>query len=169
MQGQKRISGLYSIPHRLSLPSTPGHRILFTAPDGVGDYRTRRYDFTAYIGDTEPSPESTTSVEHLTQAPSGTFEPRPKCQYPGEIGWNVEEHLYLNRANLLSDMQIKRKEFRQASEDRVTHRYQNPWYPSKQDLQQQEVKYVPGQAQHQNYNRSGEMSASAKTSGGHRT
>ncbi|KAJ1216156.1 hypothetical protein NDU88_003762 [Pleurodeles waltl] len=170
MPGQKRAVAVSAVPRRFTLPSTPGQRILCTAPDGVGDYRTRRYDFTAYIGETEPSPESTTSVEHLTRAAPGTFVPRYKYQYPGEVGWSVDEYLYLNRANLLSDMQIKRKEFRQACEDRVTHRYQNPWYPSKPDLQKQEVRRESVHAQplaNENYSRGRETSVSAagKTGG----
>ncbi|XP_069487445.1 protein SPMIP2 [Ambystoma mexicanum] len=138
---RERVSIVDALPPRLLAQSIPGQRILYTDPDGAGDYKTRQYDFTSYIGDKEPSRESTTDVRHLNRAAPGTFAPRYKHEYPREIGWSLQEHeRHLNRDNLLSGMQIQLQEFRQASEDRVTHKYQTPWYPTQEEAHAQSAR-----------------------------
>ncbi|KAM4809647.1 protein SPMIP2 isoform 2-T2 [Rhinophrynus dorsalis] len=103
--------------------------MLYTGPDYVRDYRTKLPDFTGYIGEVLPSAEQTSEVKYLCRAAPGTPPPIPKDLYVRGIGWGVSAFSYLNRRQLLSNYQIKRGDFRQASEEKVTHRYQNPWTP----------------------------------------
>ncbi|XP_040188345.1 uncharacterized protein C4orf45 homolog [Rana temporaria] len=106
-----------------------GKRMLYTGPDYVRDYRPKLPDFTQYVGERMPSHESTSEVKYLCRAPPGTPAPLPKARYVGGIGWGVSEFTCLNRSQLCSSYQIKEGEFRRACEDKVTHRFQNPWHP----------------------------------------
>ncbi|XP_064418055.1 protein SPMIP2 isoform X1 [Latimeria chalumnae] len=106
---------------------TVGQRMLFTGPDGIGDYRTNYVDFKQYIGEKKSSSEITGDLEYLYRAAPETLTPLPKFCYVGEIGWGVVEYSMLNRLTLSSGFQIKSGEFRQRCEDTVTHKYQNPW------------------------------------------
>ncbi|XP_066573902.1 protein SPMIP2 isoform X1 [Amia ocellicauda] len=96
-------------------------------PDGVQDYRPRAVDFPHYIGEGSLSGERTSDLSYLQRAAPGTPAPGAKHDYVGGVGWGVMEHSELNSRALQSNMQIKLGEFRQACEDKVTHRYQNPW------------------------------------------
>ncbi|XP_066573903.1 protein SPMIP2 isoform X2 [Amia ocellicauda] len=95
-------------------------------PDGVQDYRPRAVDFPHYIGEGSLSGERTSDLSYLQRAAPGTPAPGAKHDYVGGVGWGVMEHSELNSRALQSNMQIKLGEFRQACEDKVTHRYQNP-------------------------------------------
>ncbi|XP_053556811.1 uncharacterized protein C4orf45 homolog [Bombina bombina] len=106
-----------------------GKRMLYTGPDYVRDYRTKLPDFTMYIGETMPSPESTSDVKYLCRAAPGTPHPLYKNLYVGGIGWGVSQFSFLNRRQLLSNHQIKLGEFRKSCEDKRTHIYQSPWSP----------------------------------------
>ncbi|XP_044875417.1 uncharacterized protein C4orf45 homolog isoform X2 [Mauremys mutica] len=107
-----------------------GKRMIFTGPDAIRDYRTKLPEYTRYIGATTPAQGATSDLEYLWRTAPWTTSILPhKHSYPGQIGWGVTEFSYLNRGNLLSGMQIKTGEFRQAAEDEITHRYQNPWQP----------------------------------------
>uniref|UniRef100_A0A8C4W319 Sperm microtubule inner protein 2 n=1 Tax=Gopherus evgoodei TaxID=1825980 RepID=A0A8C4W319_9SAUR len=87
-------------------------------------------EYIRYIGATTPAQGATSDLEYLWRTAPWTTSILPhKHSYPGQIGWGVTEFSYLNRGNLLSGMQIKTGEFRQAAEDEITHRYQNPWQP----------------------------------------
>ncbi|XP_043369182.1 uncharacterized protein C4orf45 homolog [Dermochelys coriacea] len=107
-----------------------GKRMIFTGPDAIRDYRTKLPENPRYIGATTPAQGATSDLEYLWRTAPWTTSILPhKHSYPGQIGWGVTEFSYLNRGNLLSGMQIKTGEFRQAAEDEITHRYQNPWQP----------------------------------------
>ncbi|XP_050802631.1 uncharacterized protein C4orf45 homolog isoform X2 [Gopherus flavomarginatus] len=107
-----------------------GKRMIFTGPDAIRDYRTKLPEYIRYIGATTPAQGATSDLEYLWRTAPWTTSILPhKHSYPGQIGWGVTEFSYLNRGNLLSGMQIKTGEFRQAAEDEITHRYQNPWQP----------------------------------------
>ncbi|KAM5191484.1 protein SPMIP2 [Mantella aurantiaca] len=106
-----------------------GKRMLYTGPDYIRDYRPKFPDCTRYVGEQMPSLESTSEVNYLCRAAPGTPAPLPKEGYVGGIGWGVSEFTFLNRNQLSSNYQIKVGEFRRACEDKVTHRYQNPWHP----------------------------------------
>ncbi|XP_075786256.1 protein SPMIP2 isoform X2 [Pelodiscus sinensis] len=107
-----------------------GKRMIFTGPDAICDYRTKFPEYTRYIGATTPAQGATGDVEYLWRTAPWTTSILPhKRSYPGQIGWGVREFSYLNRGNMFSGNQIKTGEFRQAAEDEITHRYQNPWQP----------------------------------------
>ncbi|KAG7328894.1 hypothetical protein KOW79_007068 [Hemibagrus wyckioides] len=95
-----------------------GQRILFTGPDGIGNYRVRLCDFPHSIG--ALSSEATGDLNYL-------FRPAPRAPawlskhcYVGGVGWGIEHGLRLNTRSLLSNTQIKRSEFRSAMEDRIS-------------------------------------------------
>ncbi|XP_077999339.1 uncharacterized protein LOC144452171 [Glandiceps talaboti] len=104
--------------------------VLFTGPDGIGDYRVQVVTHDRQVGIGTMSRESSSEAQYLLRAAPGTPHPRPKSRRVGEIGWGVP--WYADRQLLGTDMQIKTGEFRQAAEDRHTHLYQNPWYPPPQ-------------------------------------
>ncbi|XP_066429676.1 protein SPMIP2 [Eleutherodactylus coqui] len=110
-------------------PHDTGKRMLYTGPDYMRDYRPKLPDYTRYIGEGMPSAESTSDVDYLCRAPPNTPAPLPKDYYVGGIGWGVSEFSFLNRSQLCSNHQIKIGEFRRDCEDKITHRYQNPWHP----------------------------------------
>uniref|UniRef100_A0A8C4RSQ6 Uncharacterized protein n=1 Tax=Erpetoichthys calabaricus TaxID=27687 RepID=A0A8C4RSQ6_ERPCA len=100
---------------------------VFSGPDGIGDYKVKRCDFPHSVGVGSKLPEATSELSYLCRAAPGTPTPMPKQCYVGGVGWGVEDFYMLNMRTLNSNMQLKRAEFRQETEDRVTHRYQNPW------------------------------------------
>ncbi|XP_070545047.1 protein SPMIP2-like [Ptychodera flava] len=101
--------------------------VLFTGPDGIGDYRVQVVTNDRYVGIGTMSQEGCSEAKYLYRAAPGTPHPRPRSTRVGEIGWGIP--WYTDRQLLRTGMQIKTGEFRQASEDRHTHLYQNPWYP----------------------------------------
>ncbi|XP_030252113.1 uncharacterized protein C4orf45 isoform X2 [Sparus aurata] len=103
-----------------------GQRMIFTGPDGIGDYRPRSYDFPQYIGvGASSSPEATGDLGYLWRAAPHAPPPPPRQSCVGEVGWCWQYNQLLNSRTLLSNMQIKKTELRTALEDRVTHRFQN--------------------------------------------
>ncbi|CAL8304232.1 unnamed protein product [Arctogadus glacialis] len=100
-----------------------GNRIIFTGPDGVGDYMSRRLD-PRYVGSGTPSQEASGGLEYLTRAPPpapgvpGVWGvPRstpPPCV--GAVGWGWSYSQQLNSTALLSNMQIKKSEMRTGEE-----------------------------------------------------
>ncbi|KFV82478.1 Uncharacterized protein C4orf45, partial [Struthio camelus australis] len=107
-------------------------------PDGIGDYRTRKPEDTHYIGATSPAIEGTSDAYYLWRpAPRTSQASHRRPSLTGEIGWGVRELSQFSRQNLQSGMQIRKGPFRQAAEDKITHRYQNPWQPAPSVLEQQ--------------------------------
>ncbi|XP_019959374.2 protein SPMIP2 [Paralichthys olivaceus] len=102
-----------------------GRRMIFTGPDGIGDYRPRSNYFPWYIGEGASSPEATGDLGYLSRAAPHAPSPRPRQSYVGEVGWGWQYNQLLNSGTLLSNMQIKKTDIRTSSEDRVTHRFQN--------------------------------------------
>ncbi|XP_059577914.1 uncharacterized protein C4orf45 homolog isoform X2 [Alligator mississippiensis] len=96
-------------------------------PDALWDYRTKQPDYTRYIGATSPALEGTSDLDYLLRPSShNPTVPAHRHCYAGEIGWGVKEFSHLGKRNLLSGMQITNGLFRQAAEDKSTHRYQTP-------------------------------------------
>ncbi|XP_074505279.1 protein SPMIP2 [Sebastes fasciatus] len=102
-----------------------GQRMIFTGPDGIGDYRPRSNYFPRYIGAGASSPEATGDLSYLCRAAPHAAPPMPKQSCVGEVGWGWQHNQLLNSGTLLSNMQIKKTELRTALEDRVTHRFQS--------------------------------------------
>nr|XP_020510545.1 uncharacterized protein C4orf45 homolog [Labrus bergylta] len=105
--------------------SQHGQRMIFTGPDGIGDYRPRSNYFPLYIGVGASSPESTGDLGYLCRAAPHAPPPVPRQGYVGEVGWGWQHNQMLNGGTLHSNMQIKKTEFRSALEDKVTQRFQN--------------------------------------------
>ncbi|XP_051276641.1 uncharacterized protein C4orf45 [Dicentrarchus labrax] len=105
--------------------SEHGHRMVFTGPDGIGDYRPRSNYFPRYIGVGTSSPEATGDLSYLCRAAPHAPPPMPRQSCVGEVGWGWQYNQLLNSGTLLSNMQIKKTDIRTALEDRVTHRFQS--------------------------------------------
>lgn len=111
-----------------ALKGTPkSGRVLFTGPDGVRDHSTDVLQPARYIGIGVMSPEGTSELSYLWRASDTTKHPLPKIKFVGEVGWNV--HKMPTRDDLKKKKPLLRGEFRQLSEDRHSHSYQNPWIP----------------------------------------
>ncbi|XP_028272514.1 uncharacterized protein C4orf45 [Parambassis ranga] len=94
-----------------------GQRMLFTGPDGIGDYRPRSNYFPVYIGVGDMSPEATGDLNYLCRAAPDAHPFRPRRSYVGEVGWGWQYNQLLNSGTLLSNMQIKKTELRASLED----------------------------------------------------
>ncbi|XP_053487772.1 uncharacterized protein C4orf45 homolog [Ictalurus furcatus] len=119
-------------------PAQQGQRILFTGPDGIGDYRVRLCDFPHSIGIGALSSGATGDLNYLFRPAPCAPALLPKHFYVGEVGWGIEHGLRLNARTLLSNTQIKRSEFRSAMEDRISQILQNPWKAPECFLDRQE-------------------------------
>ncbi|XP_061582132.1 protein SPMIP2 [Cololabis saira] len=102
-----------------------GQRMLFTGPDGTGDYRPKPHDFSRYVGVGAASPEATGDLSHLLRAAPHAPPPTARQAYVGEVGWGWRYNQLLNNGTLLSNMQIKKTEFRAELEDKATQKFQN--------------------------------------------
>eukprot|EP00112_Aurelia_sp_Birch-Aquarium-sp1_P012885 Seg2716.1 transcript_id=Seg2716.1/GoldUCD/mRNA.D3Y31 product="putative protein C4orf45-like" protein_id=Seg2716.1/GoldUCD/D3Y31 len=105
-------------------PLGKGH-VVFTGPDGNKDHKTTILVPT-YVGQVPAPKEHTGELYYIWRGARTTPHPRPRGFKVGEVGWHAK---FMDRRNLESGHQITLGEFRQALEDRYTHRYQNPWYP----------------------------------------
>ncbi|XP_037531399.1 uncharacterized protein C4orf45 [Nematolebias whitei] len=103
-----------------------GQRMIFTGPDGIGDYRPRSNYFPLYVGVGATSPGATTDLSYLWRAAPHSHPPMPRRRYVGEVGWGWQHNQLLNYDVLLSNTQIKKTEIRVALEDKVTQKFQNP-------------------------------------------
>ncbi|XP_033949400.1 protein SPMIP2 [Pseudochaenichthys georgianus] len=103
----------------------PGQRMIFTGPDGIGDYRPRSNYFLRYIGVGASSAEATGDLRYLCRGATHAPPPMARQGYVGEVGWGLQYNQLLNSGTLLSNMQIKKTELRTALEDRVSHRFQS--------------------------------------------
>uniref|UniRef100_A0A8C6T5Z2 Uncharacterized protein n=1 Tax=Neogobius melanostomus TaxID=47308 RepID=A0A8C6T5Z2_9GOBI len=102
-----------------------GQRIIFTGPDGVGDYRPRLCDFPRYIGEGSVSAEATGDLSYLWRpAPHTPPAHMSRDSYAGGVGWGWHYNQLLNQDVLLSNMQIKKTDIRAAVENAMSQRFQ---------------------------------------------
>ncbi|XP_064388615.1 protein SPMIP2-like [Halichondria panicea] len=110
----------------VSAERKPNGAVLFTGPDGISDFKTH-VEEQFCVGHGSMSPEASSDTKYLCRAATNCPYPPPKTARVGEIGWGVPK--FSDNSLLKSKQQIMLKEFRQASEHRHTHRYQDPYYP----------------------------------------
>ena len=96
--------------------------VLYTGPDGIGDYKTEVKD-QFHIGVGTASTESTLGAGYICRGYSGQPFPINRVKAVGEVGWETSKIPFEKSGN-----RIKLQEFRQAAEDRYTHRYQDPFF-----------------------------------------
>ncbi|XP_054648454.1 uncharacterized protein C4orf45 isoform X2 [Dunckerocampus dactyliophorus] len=87
-----------------------GQRMIFTGPDGIGDYRPRSNHSAQYVGVGSLSPEATGDLTYLWRAAPNTPPPLPKQAYVGEVGWGWQYNQLVNNGALHSGMQIQTEE-----------------------------------------------------------
>ncbi|XP_074530626.1 protein SPMIP2 isoform X2 [Halichoeres trimaculatus] len=102
-----------------------GQRMIFTGPDGIGDYRPRSDYFPRYIGVGASSPGATGDLSYLCRAAPHAAPAAPRQSFVGEVGWGWQYNQLLNRGALQSNMQIKKSDIRTALEDRAAQRFQD--------------------------------------------
>ncbi|PIK36425.1 hypothetical protein BSL78_26741 [Apostichopus japonicus] len=100
---------------------------LFTGPGGVRDYRAHVVTDDRMVGIGTMSPEGTSELRYIWRGATGTPPPKPRSKWVGEIGWFMP---FTDIQNMRTGHQINLATFRHAQEDKYTHRFQEPWYPS---------------------------------------
>ncbi|XP_061643284.1 protein SPMIP2 isoform X2 [Phyllopteryx taeniolatus] len=102
-----------------------GQRMIFTGPDGIGDYRPRRcVSPQQQVGAGPSSPETTGGgLSYLWRAGPHAPPPLPKRARVGEVGWCWQHSAALNAATLRSGMQIRKSVVRMEVENRASHRF----------------------------------------------
>ena len=95
--------------------------VLYTGPDGIGDFKSEVKD-QFHIGVGTASTESTLGAGYICRGYNGQPFPINRGKAVGEVGWET------SKISEKSGNRIKLQEFRQAAEDRYTHRYQNPFF-----------------------------------------
>nr|XP_055034604.1 uncharacterized protein C4orf45 [Misgurnus anguillicaudatus] len=95
-----------------------GQRVLFTGPDGVGDFRPKLDYYPRSIGIGPLPPDATSDLEYLFRAAPQSRPPVPKNCYTGEVGWGLQYSRELNRRTLISTRQNEQGRFHS---DGVTH------------------------------------------------
>ncbi|XP_077156111.1 LOW QUALITY PROTEIN: protein SPMIP2 [Paroedura picta] len=111
-----------------------GKRIIYTGPDGTGDYRSWLPAHTTYVGATSSPKEGTSEAKYLWR-PASHNPPawlKRHCVV-GEIGWGVVDFGYLNRRSIPSSKPIMAEIFPPAEEFEMIQRYTDPgWkrYPA---------------------------------------
>ncbi|XP_049615055.1 protein SPMIP2 [Syngnathus scovelli] len=90
-----------------------GQRIIFTGPDGIGDYRPRF----------NQSPGATSDLSYLWRAAPDAPPPLPKNGYVGEVGWCWQYNSMLNHNTLRSGMQIKKSITRMEVEEQASYKF----------------------------------------------
>ncbi|XP_019742999.1 uncharacterized protein C4orf45 [Hippocampus comes] len=102
--------------------SATGQRIIFTGPDGIGDYRPR-FNQPPYTGVGILTPEASSDLSYLWRAAPHAPPPLPKQAYVGEVGWCWQYSSMLNDSTLRSGKQIRKSVIRMEVEDRAGHKF----------------------------------------------
>ncbi|XP_064440104.1 protein SPMIP2 [Mirounga angustirostris] len=115
-----------------------------SGPDYIKDHLTKVHQHTSYIGEKLPALEKTGDLRYLWRpAPNRSLPAKYKYEYVGEVGWGIPEYDFINQTRLQTGFQIKCGELNQATIDKISHRYQNPWQP-KPDIMDMQGKYSRG-------------------------
>ncbi|KAK2890965.1 hypothetical protein Q8A67_013608 [Cirrhinus molitorella] len=101
--------------------SSSGQRILFTGPDGIGDFRPRLDYFPRSIGIGQLSPDATSDLNYLFRPAPQATPPLPKHGYVGEVGWGLQYSTALKKPTVTHNKQYDLDRFQSAMQDRVTH------------------------------------------------
>ncbi|XP_075239644.1 uncharacterized protein LOC142335163 [Convolutriloba macropyga] len=125
-------------------PPANSGQMLHTGPDGVGDYRSRLYSDTTYIGIGRKGAEASNDISYLF-GPDFVDKPRRKHQRLGEIGCDIRSFIDQlghsekeSRSSSVAAEDIVQNPvrpivhgpFRTAVENNaIFHRFQEPWYP----------------------------------------
>ncbi|XP_052006287.1 uncharacterized protein C4orf45 [Xyrauchen texanus] len=101
--------------------SASGQRILFTGPNGIGDFRPRLDYFPRSTGIGPLSPDATSDLNYLFRSAPSATPPLPKHCYTGGVGWGLQYSNTLNRRTLISSIHNEIDQFHSAGDDGVTH------------------------------------------------
>ncbi|KAM9833158.1 protein SPMIP2-like [Syngnathus typhle] len=99
-----------------------GQRIIFTGPDGFGDYRPRSNQ-SPNVGMGALSPGATSDLSYLWRAAPAAPPPLPKNGYVGEVGWCWQYNSMLNHNTLRSGMQIRKSITRMEVEAQASSKF----------------------------------------------
>ena len=99
--------------------------VLYTGPDGIGDFQVVVKD-QFHIGVGTASTETTLGADYICRGFPGQPFPINRGKAVGEVGWEASKIPKEKHSDAVNRMKLL--EFRQAAEDRYTHRYQNPFF-----------------------------------------
>ncbi|CAD7681146.1 unnamed protein product [Nyctereutes procyonoides] len=119
-----------SVSFREPISTTVGKRMIVTGPDYIKDHVPKVHQHTSYIGEKRPVLEKTGDLRYLWRPASKRSLPaKYKYEYVGEIGWGIPKYDFISKSRLRTGFHIKYGEISQATTDKISHRYQNPWQP----------------------------------------
>ncbi|XP_005629437.1 uncharacterized protein C4orf45 homolog isoform X1 [Canis lupus familiaris] len=119
-----------SVSFREPISTTVGKRMIVTGPDYIKDHVPKVHQHTSYIGEKRPVLEKTGDLRYLWRPASKRSLPaKYKYEYVGEIGWGIPKYDFISKSRLRTGFHIKYGEISQATIDKISHRYQNPWQP----------------------------------------
>ncbi|XP_057705809.1 uncharacterized protein C4orf45 [Corythoichthys intestinalis] len=98
-------------------------QILFTGPNGIGNYRPRRVHSPQYVGPGPWSPEAQSNLAYLWRAAPHAPPPSSKQAFVGEVGWCWQYSAMLNDSTLRSGAQIRKSAIRLEVEDRAKNKF----------------------------------------------
>ncbi|XP_077466429.1 protein SPMIP2 [Stigmatopora argus] len=100
-----------------------GQRIIFTGPNGIGNYRPKRVCSPQFVEMGPWSPVATSNLSYLWRAAPHAPPPLAKQGFVGEVGWCWQYSSALNDSTLRSGMQIRKSEIRLEAEDRAKNKF----------------------------------------------
>ncbi|XP_026555853.1 uncharacterized protein C4orf45 homolog [Pseudonaja textilis] len=102
-----------------------GKRIIYTGPDGIGNYQPKELDYCHYIGSKSPPVEGTSDAKYLWRySPSNPPPWMHRHCFVGEIGWRTKE--FGSQTALPQSKKIMPKLNLPAEEYEIINEYKNP-------------------------------------------
>ncbi|XP_039175305.1 uncharacterized protein C4orf45 homolog [Crotalus tigris] len=104
-----------------------GKRIIYTGPDGTGNYQPKVLDYCHYIGSKSSPVEGTSDAKYLWRpAPSNPPPWMHRHWFVGEIGWRTKKFGSLNQTGLPQGKKMMPKLNLPAEEFEIINEYKNP-------------------------------------------
>ncbi|KAK9963347.1 hypothetical protein ABG768_006539 [Culter alburnus] len=94
-------------PSHADRETQSGQRMLFTGPDGIGDFRPRLDYFPRSIGIGPLSPDATSDLNYLFRPAAHASPSLPKHRCTGEVGWGLQYSTALNRRTVINNKQYE--------------------------------------------------------------
>ncbi|XP_048032669.1 uncharacterized protein LOC125259232 [Megalobrama amblycephala] len=94
-------------PSHADRETQSGQRMLFTGPDGIGDFRPRLDYFPRSIGIGPLSPDATSDLNYLFRPAADASPSLPKHRCTGEVGWGLQYSTALNRRTVINNKQYE--------------------------------------------------------------
>ncbi|XP_072051547.1 uncharacterized protein [Amphiura filiformis] len=103
-------------------------QVLYTGPSGIRDYKVNVVTDDRMVGIGTMSAEGSAEINYIWREAPGTAPPIRRSAFVGEVGWLIPQ--FKDWRSFTSGHQITQSEFSKAQDEKFTHRWQEPWYPS---------------------------------------